>query len=167
MLALVGAALWFWLRPTLGVTAQRAAFFRAQAALAAAEAEVARARANRTLAHAYAERWRKLAATGDVSQMDLEARLTAAQSADEELKSAEAQRESVAKEVAAQKAAVDISQHDIMAASASLAATEARKAEAVITSPIDGYVVSRELEPGRQSIPARRSSSSLTRARPG
>jgi HlyD family secretion protein len=135
-------------RSKLGVTAQRAALLRAQAALSAAEAAIAGARANRTLAHAYAERWRKLAATGDVSQMDLEARLTAAQSADEELKSAEAQREAAAKEMAAQEAAVDISQHDVTAASAGLAATEARKAETVIISPIDGYVVSRELEPG-------------------
>jgi multidrug efflux pump subunit AcrA (membrane-fusion protein) len=101
-------------RSKLGVTAQRAALLRAQAALSAAEAAVARARANRSLAHANAERWRKLATTGDVSQMDLDSRLTAAQSADEELKSAEAQREAAAKEVAAQEAAAALAAYSYL-----------------------------------------------------
>jgi HlyD family secretion protein len=135
-------------RAKLAVPAQQAALLRAQAALSAADAAVARARANRTLAHANAERWRKLVATGDVPQMDVDARVTAAESADEELKSAEAQRQGALKDIAAQEAALKIAQNEIATAAAAVAAGQAKKADTLIVSPLDGFVVSRELEPG-------------------
>ena len=135
-------------RSKLGVTAQQAALLRAQAALLAAEAAVAKARANRALAHTNADRWRRLAATGDVSQMDMDAHITDAQSADEELKSAEALQHVAAKEIAAQEAGLKIAQNEIAAATAALLSVQAKKSDTIITSPINGYVVSRELEPG-------------------
>ena len=93
-------------RAKLTVYAQQAALLRAQATLSAAEAVVAKARANRSLANANADRWRKLAATDLVARMDLDERVNAAESADAELKSAEALREAAAKEVAVQEVAL-------------------------------------------------------------
>ncbi len=135
-------------RAKLGVHGQKAAMLRAQAGLSAAEAIVAKARANRSLASANAARWDKLAAAELVSKMDLEERANAAQLADAELKSAEALREAAAKEVAVQQVAVSIVPQDIAATAAALASVQARKADTLIASPIDGYVVSREVESG-------------------
>jgi HlyD family secretion protein len=135
-------------RTKLAVPAQQAALLRAQATLSAANAAVARAKANQKLARANAERWRQLIASGDVSQLDMETRVMEAQVADEDLKSAEAQRQVALKEIAAQEATLKIAQNEITTATAALAAALARKAYTIITSPIDGYVVSRELESG-------------------
>lgn len=135
-------------RAKLAVLAQQASVLRTQAALSAAEAIVAKARANRSLAYSNAERWDKLAAADLVAKMDLDERKNTAESADAELRSAEALREAAAKEVAVQQVALNIVPKDIAASAASLASVRARKADTVIASPIDGYVVSRELELG-------------------
>lgn len=135
-------------RSRLGVPAQEATLLRAQAALSAAHAAVTSARARQTQAHANADRWRRLSATGDVPQVELEARITEAQVADEDLKSAEAQQQAAIKEIDAQKASLRIAQNEPLAAAASLATAHARKEDTIITSPFDGYVVSRELEAG-------------------
>jgi HlyD family secretion protein len=135
-------------RAKLTLYAQQATLLRAQATLSAAEALVAKARANRSLANANADRWRKLAATDLVARMDLDERVNAAESADAELKSAEALREAASKEVAVQEVALNIAPKDIAAATAALASVQSRKADSIITSPINGYVVSRELESG-------------------
>lgn len=141
-------------RAKLAVAAQQAALLRAQAGLAAADAAIAKARSNQSIARVNAERWRKLSAANLVAQMDLDERINAAQSADAELRSAEALREAAAKEVAVQEVSVQVARQDIAAAQAALAAVEAKKADSVITSPITGYVVSRELEAGAAVNPA-------------
>ena len=135
-------------RVKLGLLTQEAALLRAQAGLAAADAAIAKARSNQLLAQANAERWRKLAANDLVAQMDLDDRLNAAKSADAELRSAEALREAAAKDVAAQEIALKVVPQDIAATAAALASARARNAETTIASPIDGYVISRELETG-------------------
>ena len=135
-------------RAKLAVHAQQASVLRTQAALSAAEAIVAKARANRSLAYANAARWDKLAAAELVAKMDLDERNNVALVADAELKSAEALREAALREVAVQHAALNIVPKDIAASAAALASVRAKKADTVITSPIDGYVVSRELESG-------------------
>jgi HlyD family secretion protein len=135
-------------RVKFGLLTQEAALLRAQAGLAAADAAIAKARSNQLLAQANAERWRKLAATDLVAQMDLDERLNAAKSADAELRSAEALREAAAKDVSAQEIALKAVPQDIAAGAAALASAQARNAETTIASPIDGYVVSRELETG-------------------
>ena len=135
-------------RAKLALPAQEAALLRAQAGLAAADAAIAKARSNQLLARANAERWRKLAATDLVAQIDLDERINAAQSADAELKNAEALREVAAKEVAVQEIALKAVPQDVAAAAAALASLQARKADTQIASPIDGFVVSRELELG-------------------
>ena len=105
---------------------------RAQAGLAAADAAIAKARSNQLLAQANAERWRKLAATDLVAQMDLDDRLNAAKSADAELRSAEALREAAAKDVSAQEIALK-AVPKISLPAAALASVRARNAET--TSP--------------------------------
>lgn len=135
-------------RAKLAVAAQQAALLRAQAGLAAADAAITKAQSNQSIARVNAERWRKLSASNLVAQMDLDERINVAQSADAELRSAEAFREAAVKEVAVQEVSVQIARRDIAAAQAALAAVEAKKADSVITSPIAGYVVSRELESG-------------------
>jgi len=135
-------------RVKFGLLTQEAAVLRAQAGLAAADAAIIRARSNQLLARANAERWRKLAATDLVAQMDLDERINAAQSADAELKSAEALREAAAKDVSAQEIALKAVPQDIAAGAAALASARARNADTNIASPIDGFVVSRDLESG-------------------
>jgi HlyD family secretion protein len=135
-------------RAKLAVHAQQAALLRSQAAFLATEAMVAKARANRSLAHVNAERWDKLAAAELVAKMDLDERKNSAELADAELKSAEALRDAAAKEVAVQQVALNIVPKDIAATAATLASAQARRADTIIKSPIDGYVVSREQEQG-------------------
>ncbi len=135
-------------RVKFGLLTQEAAVLRAQAGLAAADAAIAKAQSNQLLAQANAERWRTLAATNLVAQMDLDERLNAAKSADAELRSAEALREAAAKDVSAQEIALKAVPQDIAAGAAALASARARNAETTIASPIDGYVISRELELG-------------------
>lgn len=135
-------------RVKLSLLAQEAALLRAQAGLTAADAAIARARSNQALAQANAERWRRLAAKELVAPMEFDERVTAAKSADAELRSAEALREAAAKEVAAQEIGLKAVPQDIAASAAALASVRARAAETVIASPIDGYVVSREVESG-------------------
>jgi len=140
-------------RAKLSVPVQQAALLRAHATLSAGDATVARAKANQTLARANAERWRHLIAAGVVSQMDMEARVTEAQVADEDLRSAEAQQQAAVKDIAAQEGVLKIARNEIATATAALASAQARKEYTIITSPIDGYVVSRELEPGASVNP--------------
>ncbi len=135
-------------RAKLALHAQQAALLRAQAALSAAEAIVLKARANRALAYANAARWGKLEAAELVAKIELDERANAAELADAELKSAEALREAAAKEAAVQQVALKIVPHDIAAAAAALASLQARKADTVIASSTDGYIVSREVETG-------------------
>lgn len=140
-------------RAKLSVPAQEAALSRAQAGVAAAGAAVAKSKSNRTLARANAERWRKLASTELVAQMEFDERITAAQSADEELRSAEALYQAALKDVLLQEITLKAVPQDVSAAAAALASVTARKADTEISSPIDGFVVSREVESGTAVSP--------------
>lgn len=95
------------------------------AAVRQAEAALARARATEALARVNAERWRQLHAEGGVPRVDMDLRVTEAVAADNELRNAEA----------------------------TLALARARLADTVIVSPLDGYVVRRDLEPGATVTP--------------
>ena len=119
-------------RAKLAVPAQEAALSRAQAGVAAAGAAVAKAKSNRTLARANAERWRKLAGSELVAQMELDERVTAAQSADEELRSAEALYQVALKEVLLQEITLTAVPQDVSAAAATLVSATARQTETQI-----------------------------------
>lgn len=95
------------------------------AAVRQAEAALARARATGELARVNAERWRQLHTEGGVARVEMDVRVTEAAVAANELKNAEA----------------------------TLALVRARLADTVVVSPLDGYVVSRDLEPGATVTP--------------
>src|SRR5574341_937753 len=136
-----------------GIAAQEAALRKARASLAAAEASVARARANEALARVNAERWRQLYADGGVGRVETDSKVTEALASAEELKNAEAQRQAAAEEIAALQASLEMARHDMRAAEASLGTARARRDDTVVLGPLDGYVVSRDLEPGATVSP--------------
>lgn len=135
-------------RASLAIAVQEAALRKARAALTAAEANVARVRATEALTRVNAERWRQLHVDGGVSRVDMDARVTEAAAASEELKNAEAQRRAASEELGLLQASLEAIRQDIRVAEATLALTRARQADTVVASPMDGYVVSRDLEPG-------------------
>lgn len=135
-------------RARLAIAVQEAALRKARAASAAAEAVVARVRASEALARVNAERWRQLHAEGGVPRVEMDARVTEAAVAAEERKNAEAQRRAASEEVTALQASLEVARQDIRVAEAALATAQARRTDTLIVGPVNGYVVSRELEPG-------------------
>lgn len=135
-------------RARLAVATQEAALRKAQASLAAAEATVSRVRATEALAKTNAERWHQLHAEGGVSRVEMDARVTEAAVVARELDNVEAQRRATGEEVALLQSNLELSWQEIKVADAALATVRARQADTVIVSPLDGDVVSRELEPG-------------------
>jgi HlyD family secretion protein len=135
-------------RAKLSIATQEAALRKARSALAAAEATVSRVRATEALTRLNRERWRRLYAEGLVARADVDARETEASAAAEDLKNVIAQREAAVEEVALLQASLEASRQDIRVAAAALNTVTARQADTVVTSPLDGFVVSRELEPG-------------------
>ena len=135
-------------RASLAIAVQEAALRKARAALTAAESNVARVRATEALTRVNAERWRQLHVDGGVSRVDMDARVTEAAAASEELKNAEAQRRAASEELGLLQASLEAIRQDIRVAEATLALTRARQADTVVASPMDGYVVRRDLEPG-------------------
>ncbi len=110
-------------------TEQLAARVRqANASLASARAAVAEARANAREAALRYRRTQRLARTRAASQQDLEA--------------ARAQRDRTA-------AAVSLAQAQVTVAAAALQADRTTLSRAVIRAPIDGVVISRDVEPGQ------------------
>jgi HlyD family secretion protein len=137
-----------WERARLAVTAQEAALRRAQVSLTAAEAVVSRVKATGTLARLNADRWRTLHDEGGVSRVEMDTRVTEAEVAEQELLNAEAQRRAALEEIVYLKTTLDMVRQDVRVAEAALASARARHADSVVPSPLDGFVVSRELEPG-------------------
>lgn len=135
-------------RARLAVATQEAALRKARASLAAAEATVSRVRATEALAKTNAERWHQLHAEGGVSRVEMDARVTEAAVVARELDNVEAQRRAGGEEVALLQSNLELSWQEIKVADAALATVRARQADTVIVSPLDGDVVSRELEPG-------------------
>ena len=135
-------------RARLAVATQEAALRKARASLAAAEATVSRVRATEALAKTNAERWHQLHAEGGVSRVEMDARVTEAAVVARELDNVEAQRRAGGEEVALLQSNLELSWQEIKVADTALATVRARQSDTVIVSPLDGDVVSRELEPG-------------------
>ncbi len=121
-------------RARLAIAAQDAALRKARATLVAATAAVSRVRATAALARVNAERWTQLHAEGGAAQVEMDSRVTEAAAA--------------AEEIAALQAGLEMARHDVRATEAGLGTARARRADTVVVSPLDGYVVSRDLEPG-------------------
>jgi HlyD family secretion protein len=140
-------------RAVLTVAMQEVALRKAQAALGAAEAATARVHATEALARANAERWRALHADGGVPRVEMDAKVTEAAAAREELRSAEAQDRTALEEVAVMRAALESARQDVRVAEATVATVRARQADTTVKSTLDGVVVSRDLEPGATVTP--------------
>ncbi len=80
--------------------------------------------------------------------MEMDARVTEGTVAARELDNVEAQHRATAEEISLLQSNLELSWQDIKVAEAALAAARARLVDTVIVSPLDGDVVSRELEPG-------------------
>jgi HlyD family secretion protein len=137
----------------MAIAAQEVAVRRAAAGVQAAEAAVGRLRATESLARVNAERWRLLHQEGGVARVDMDVRVTEAAAAGEELKSADAQRRAAQEDVAVAQATLATLRQEVRAAEAALAATRARESDTEIRSPVDGLVVSRDLEAGATVAP--------------
>ena len=131
-----------------GIAAQEAALQKARATLRAAEAALARARATEALASVNAERWRQLYADGAVGRADMDAKVTEALVGAEDLRNAEAQRQAAVEEIAVLQANLEMARHDMRAAEGGVGVARSHLADTAVLSPLDGYVVSRDLEPG-------------------
>jgi len=140
-------------RARLAAAAQEVAVRRARAGIESADAGAARVRAAAGLARLNAERWRRLHAEGGVSRVELDVRTTEAATAEAELRSAEAQRRAATEELGVAQATLATLRQEVRVAEAALAATRAREADTQIVSPLDGLVVSRELEAGATAAP--------------
>jgi HlyD family secretion protein len=135
-------------RARLAVAAQEVALRRAHASVQAAEAGMARLQATAALARVNAARWQQLYGERGVSRVEMDLRVTEAAAAGEDVRSAAAQRQAAEEETAFAQATLETLRQEIRVAEAALAAARARQADTEIRSPLDGVVVSRELEPG-------------------
>jgi len=135
-------------RGHLGAAGQEVAIRKARANIQSAEAAVARLQATESLARANAGRWQQLHQEGGVSRMDMDVRVTEATAAGEELRTSDAVRRATQEELAVAQAVLETLRQDVRVAEAALAAARARHTDTEIRSPLDGLVVSRELEAG-------------------
>lgn len=135
-------------RGHLAVAAQEVGIRKARANIQSAEAAVAHLHATESLARVNAERWQQLHRDGGVARVEMDVRVTEATVASEDLRAAEAQRRAAQEELAVTQAVLETLRQDIRVAEASLVAARARQTDTEIRSPLDGIVVSRDLEPG-------------------
>jgi HlyD family secretion protein len=140
-------------RARLAVTVQEMALSKAQMAVGSAEASIARVRATEALARVNAERWRALHADGGAPRIEMDARITEAAAALEDLRYADAQGRTAREEVAVLRAALESTRQDVRVAEAALAAVMARHADTDVKSAGGGIVISRDLEPGSTVTP--------------
>jgi HlyD family secretion protein len=135
-------------RGHLAVAAQEVGIRKARANIQSAEAAVARLHATENLARVNAERWQQLHRDGGVARVEMDVRVTEATAASEDLRATEAQRQSTQEELAVTQAVLETLRQEVRVAEAALAAARARQTDTEIRSPLDGIVVSRDLEPG-------------------
>lgn len=135
-------------RGHLAAAGQEVVIRKARVNIQSADAAVARLQATESLARANADRWQQLHREGGVSRMDMDIHVTEATTVGEELRTSDAVRRATQEELAVAQAALETLQQDVRVAEAALAATRARHTDTEIRSPLDGVVVSRELEAG-------------------
>jgi len=92
-------------------------------------------------------------ATLDSAELQAQVVQTEATVASEDLRAAEAQRRAAQEELAVTQAVLATLRQEVRVAEAALAAARARQTDTEIRSPLDGIVVSRELEPGATVSP--------------
>lgn len=140
--------------------AQQAAVTSAQANLAASEARLqasvsaaARAQAGLRLAEINYRRSKALYEGGVISKEALDTAETTYTQAQEDVRNTQAMHKSAQQEVDAAEAQVAASQQTMAGSEADIRLQKANLQYTIITSPVDGYVVSRDLEEGATVVP--------------
>ena len=135
------------------LSSARAEHLAAEARAQAGRSAVARGRAGLALAKINYERRKPLYDMGSVSKEDLDTAETAYAQAQEDLKSAEENQRSLDQGIVAAEAAVEAAQKAVSGAQAGVGFQHASLQYTIVTSPVDGYVVSRDLEEGDTVVP--------------
>ncbi len=135
------------------LSSARAELLAAEARAQAGRSAVARSRAGLALAKINYERRKPLYDKGSVSKEDLDTAETAYAQAQEDLKSAEENQRSLDQGIAAANAGVEAAQKAVAGAQAGVGFQQASLQYTIVTSPMDGYVVSRDLEEGGTVVP--------------
>ncbi len=135
------------------VAAARAVVAAAEARWQASSSNLEKARAGLRLAELALARARALHEGGVSSREMFDAADTGREQASRDVDAAESLRAASGQELAAARAAVDAAEHAAEGARAGVRLQEATFDYTVVRSPIDGYVVSRDLEAGATVVP--------------
>jgi HlyD family secretion protein len=136
-----------------GVSSARAELLAAQARAQASRSLVARNRAGLALAKINYDRTKQLYDSAVSSKQDLDNAETAYAQAQEDVRNAEETQRSLEQGIVAAEAAVEAAQKNVSAAQAGLGFQRASLQYTIVTSPVNGYVVSRDLEEGGTVVP--------------
>jgi multidrug resistance efflux pump len=142
------------------VEGQQAALNSARATLAASRARlqasvsaIAKAQAGLQLAEITYRRARTLYGSGDVSKESEDVAEAAYVQAQQDLKNAAALRSASEEEVKVAEAGVHFAEKSVGGARSNLGLQKANLQYTIVTSPVDGYVVTRDLEEGATVVP--------------
>lgn len=135
------------------VTSARANLSASEARLQASSSAVARAQAGLRLTEINYERTKALHDGGVVSKESLDTAETAHAQAREDLRNSQAMQNSAQQEAKAAEAQLAVSQKTMTGSEADVRFHKANLQYTIVTSPVDGYVVSRDLEEGATVVP--------------
>lgn len=135
------------------VSSARAELLAAQARAQASRSLVARSRAGLALAKINYDRAKHLYDRAAWPKQDLDNAETAHLQAQEDLRSAEETQRSFEQGIVAAEAAVEVAQKNVLSAGAGLDFQRANLQYTFVTSTVNGYVVSRDLEEGGTVVP--------------
>lgn len=135
------------------VTSARANLSASEARLHASISAVARAQAGLRLAEINYKRTEGLHEGGVVSKESLDTAETAYAQAQEDLRNSQAMQNSAQQEAKAAEGQLAASQNTMAGSEADVRFQKANLQYTIVTSPVDGYVVSRDLEEGATVVP--------------
>jgi len=131
----------------------RAELLATEARAHAGRSAVARSRAGLNLAKINYDRAKELSDSAVWSKQSLDDAETAYVQAQEDLKNSEETQRSLDQEIAAASADVEAAQKAVSGAQAGVGFQHASLQYTIVTSPVNGYVVSRDLEEGGTVVP--------------
>lgn len=135
------------------LSSARAEFLAAEARVQAGRSVIARSRAGLNLAKIKYDRAKGLYDSAVWSKQALDDAETTYVQAQEDLKNSEETQRSLDQGVAAADAGVEVAQKAVSGAQAGLGFQHASLQYTIVTSPVDGYVVSRDSEGGDTVVP--------------
>jgi HlyD family secretion protein len=135
------------------VSSARAELLAARARAQASRSSVARNRAGLALAKINHDRAKRLYDSAVWSRQDLDIAETTYVQAQEDLKNAEDTQRSLDQVVIAAEAGIEAAERNVSGAQAGVEFQRASLRYTIITSPVNGYVVSRDLEEGGTVVP--------------